>query len=124
MAQGDTCASITTDTGIGLTLFSRVNPSVDTAANCTGSLIVGDAYCVSAVRYEDAEAAYTWESLACWSSADASAPVLAGGGNYTDVDGMTVSQCATSCFSTGHAYFSLGGSDVCSCGYKMSDSAQ
>lgn len=44
--EGDSCASICVQESITSDLFLQVNPSLPSVTNCTGALVIGDAYCV------------------------------------------------------------------------------
>ncbi|KAI8255747.1 hypothetical protein K4K56_007772 [Colletotrichum sp. SAR 10_98] len=122
--QDDTCAFITMTYSIGLSLFAKMNPSVDvkTSGGCSASIVPGYAYCMSPVFNPDAgssDASYTTNSHGCWSNLDNSSQVLLGP-LWTDEGSMTLDACAKTCFMDGYSLAGLKGSDTCLCGDQVS----
>lgn len=125
--SGDQCATLTVTYSIGLDLLTRLNPSID-GEECTGSLVTGNAYCVSPVSavglssspYED----IPHRSFGCWYNADPSSDVLTES-SYTNTTNMSVEICASKCLGDDTAFFALKGSNQCMCGSKITiNSAQ
>ncbi|WYZ42188.1 hypothetical protein EsH8_V_001083 [Colletotrichum jinshuiense] len=121
--QGDTCAYITMTYSIGLSLFAKMNPSIDakTSGGCSASVLPGYAYCMSPVFNPYADSSnltYTTKEFGCWSNLDNSSQVLLGP-IWTD-DAMTLDTCANACFTDGYNFASLSGSATCLCGDQVS----
>ncbi|KAF3801933.1 hypothetical protein GCG54_00015155 [Colletotrichum gloeosporioides] len=120
----DTCAFITMTFSIGLSLFAKMNPSVDakTSGRCSASIVPGYAYCMSPVFNPDAgssNASYTTNSHGCWSNLDNSSQVLLGP-LWTDEGLMTLDACAKTCFKDRYSLAGLKGADTCLCGDQVS----
>jgi len=117
VVANDSCGNITTNAGISLSLFAIVSPSINTN-NCTTSLVVGDAYCVTPLPPSENSTPITWNSFGCWSNADPSSAVLAGS-NFTNGTGTTVEACADYCTQSDYAFFGLQNSDQCYCASEI-----
>ncbi|KAK1767906.1 pectate lyase superfamily protein-domain-containing protein [Phialemonium atrogriseum] len=121
--QDDTCAYITMTYSIGLSLFAKMNPSIDakTSGGCSASIIPGYAYCMSPVFNPYAGSSnrtYTTKPFGCWSNLDNSSQVLLGS-IWTDGT-MTLDTCAKACFTDGFTLAGFSGSDTCLCGDQVS----
>ena len=117
VVAGDTCGNVTLNAGIGLSLFSIANPSVD-PDDCTSSLIVGDTYCVAPLRPSADNDSFTWGALGCWSNSNPASAVLLDD-SYVNTT-MTVEMCAQYCSAEDFIYFGVQNSSECLCGFEIS----
>ncbi|CAK7221307.1 hypothetical protein SBRCBS47491_004483 [Sporothrix bragantina] len=130
---GDTCASVTLDSGIALNLFWMANPSVNFTGDCTASLIVGAAYCVAPLVppvLASGSSEYTTENyqyFGCFYSASPNGTgsgldVILQAGDEFSSPIMTVRTCAEECLTSGgdYSFFGLTNQTDCICGNGIS----
>ncbi|EPE04207.1 hypothetical protein F503_04722 [Ophiostoma piceae UAMH 11346] len=128
----DTCAYITTENTVGLSMFAGMNPSVNatsgTANSCTASIVTGQAYCVSIVfdPYGSTVSGpknYTsLTSYGCWYNLDNTSRVLLGPVWNSTVLGsaVTLESCATDCYTDDYVLAGISNNNTCLCGSEVS----
>ena len=133
VVAGDSCASVTLDSGISLDGFWMANPSVNFTGDCTASLVVGAAYCIAPLippvlaSGGSENTADSYQYFGCYASNNASGGgsaldvILQAGDQFSSLD-MTVRACAEDCLESDgdYSYFGLTNQTDCVCGNGVS----